>query len=258
MDGVILAFDTATPATVVGLVVPAGAARGGEAVRLEARHDPEPGERPQHVQRLLPLAAQLLEEAGLRFADATRIAVGTGPGTFTGLRIGVATARALAQANDADLVGISTLDALASAARKGSDPLSRGGSKGSDPVSRGGSKGSDPLSRGDSDPLAVLDARRGEAFVGGAVPAAAVTPSVLAKLARPGLLAVGDGAVRFREVLETSGAEVPADGSPLHRVSALTVAELAVGAPPGGRDVTPEYLRLPDAEIALRERRAEQ
>ncbi|HEV2061978.1 MAG TPA: hypothetical protein VGR12_03920, partial [Solirubrobacteraceae bacterium] len=106
--------------------------------------------------------------------------------------------------------------------------------------------------------LAVLDARRGEAFVGGAVPPAAVTPELLARVAKPAMLAVGDGAVRFREVLETSGAEVPADGSPLHRVSALTVADLAVGAPPTGRDVTPEYLRLPDAEIALRERRTEQ
>jgi tRNA threonylcarbamoyladenosine biosynthesis protein TsaB len=221
MGGVILAFDTATPATVVAVVA--------DAVRSEARHDPEPGERPQHVQQLLPMAARLLEEAGLRFADVDRIAVGTGPGTFTGLRIGVATARALAQASGAELVGVSTLDALAAgAAAEGREVL------------------------------AVLDARRGEAFVGGAVPPAAVTPQVLGKAARPGLLAVGDGAVRFREVLETSGAEVPADGSPLHRVSALHVADLAAGAPPTGRDVTPEYLRLPDAEIALRERRAEQ
>ena len=216
----ILAFDTATPATVVAV--------GGEGIRAEARHDPEPGERPGHVQRLLPLAAELLEGASLRFADVSRIAVGTGPGTFTGLRIGVATARALAQASGAELVGIPTLDALAAAAQ------------------------------GPREVLAVLDARRGEAFVGGAVPPAAVTPALLGKVARPGWLAVGDGAVRFREVLETSGAEVPADGSPLHRVSALTVADLAAGAPPSGRDVTPEYLRLPDAEIALRERRGEQ
>jgi tRNA threonylcarbamoyladenosine biosynthesis protein TsaB len=220
MAGVILAFDTATPATTVALVA--------EGLRAEARHDPEPGERPQHVQRLLPLAAQLLDDAGLAFAQVTRIAVGTGPGTFTGLRIGVATARALAQASGAELVGVSTLEALAAAGRKGPVPV-----------------------------LAVLDARRGEAFVGGAVPPAAVTPAVLAQVARPGMLAVGDGAVRFREVLETSGAEVPADGSPLHHVSALHVADLAAGAPPTGRDVTPEYLRLPDAEIALRERRAE-
>ena len=67
---------------------------------------------------------------------------------------------------------------------------------------------------------------------------------------------MGDGAVRFREVLEPSGAEVPADGSGLHSVSALSVARLAAAAPPGaGEDVVPDYLRLPDAEIALRQRR---
>ncbi|HEX2086583.1 MAG TPA: hypothetical protein VHF89_12945, partial [Solirubrobacteraceae bacterium] len=140
-----------------------------------------------------------------------------------------ATARAIAQGTGAELVGVSTLRALAEGAK--------GGGAAERPV------------------LAVLDARRGEAFVGGAVPPAAVTPAVLARIARPGMLAVGDGAVRFRDVLETSGASVPADGSPLHRVSALSVADLAAGAPPAGREgVVPEYLRLPDAEIALRER----
>ncbi len=216
----LLAFDTATPATVVALVA-------GDA-RAELRHDPEPGERPGHAAQLLALAARLLDAAGLRFADLERIAVGTGPGTFTGLRIGVATARALAQGTEAELVGVSTLAALATAAPH------------------------------DGGTLAVLDARRGEAFVGGAVPPAAVTPEILAKTVRPGMLAVGDGAVRFRAVLEPCGATVPADGSPLHRVSALSVADLAANAPPAGREgVTPEYLRLPDAEIALRERRSE-
>ncbi|MDQ3740743.1 MAG: hypothetical protein M3389_07340, partial [Actinomycetota bacterium] len=110
---------------------------------------------------------------------------------------------------------------------------------------------------------AVLDARRGEAFVGAwhgeeeLLAPAAVTPELLGKVVQGGWLAVGDGAVRFREVLEPSGATVPADGSPLHRVSALSVATLAGGAPPTGRDVVPEYLRLPDAEIALRQRRPE-
>ena len=236
----LLAFDTATPATVVAVVSGAG--------RFEARHDPEPGERPQHAAQLLALATRLLDEASLRFADLDRIAVGTGPGTFTGLRIGVATARALAQGTGAELVGVSTLRALAAAADA------------------------------QRTVLAVLDARRGEAFVGGwrageqVVPPAAVTPALLGRIASGGAdgpapaargagaapwLAVGDGAVRFREVLEPSGVTVPADGSPLHRVSALTIADLAAGAPPPGRDVVPEYLRLPDAEIALRERRAE-
>lgn len=247
----LLAFDTATPATAVALVT------GGS--RAELRHEPAPGERPGHAAQLLPLATRLLDDAGLRFADLDRIAVGRGPGTFTGLRIGVATARALAQATGADLVGVSTLRALATTAMKASDPLSRGDA---DSLRAARREGSDP-----SAVLAVLDARRGEAFVGGwrggeeLVAPAAVTPALLARLAEaaaPPLLAVGDGAVRFRAVLEPCGATVPADGSPLHRVSALGVADLAAKAPPAGREgVTPEYLRLPDAEIALRERRPE-
>jgi tRNA threonylcarbamoyladenosine biosynthesis protein TsaB len=210
----LLAFDTATPHTVVAL--------DGR----ELRHVPQPGERPGHASQLLPLAARLLEEAGLAFADLDRVAVGIGPGTFTGLRIGVSTARALAQGAGAELVGISTLRALA-------------------------------LAAGDGPVLAVLDARRGEAFVAGyeggeqVLAPAAMTPEALAGAGRPGTLAVGDGAVRFRDVLEPTGAEVPADGSPLHQVSAVCLAQLAAAADPA-QGVVPEYLRLPDAELALR------
>ena len=219
---VVLAFDTATPATAVALLA------GDE--RLEERHLPGPGERPGHTSRLLPLARGLLERAGLGFADVDRVAVGTGPGTFTGLRIGVATARALAQAASAELVGVSTLRTLAAGA-------------------------------GDAAVLAVLDARRGEAFAARyeagreVVAPAAVTPEVLAGLAHRGLLTVGDGAIRFRDVLEPRGAQVPDDGSGLHQVSALLLAELARGLAAADREgVVPEYLRLPDAELALRTR----
>jgi tRNA threonylcarbamoyladenosine biosynthesis protein TsaB len=68
-------------------------------------------------------------------------------------------------------------------------------------------------------------------------------------------MAVGDGAVAFRGVLEPAGAAIPADGSPLHRVSALALARLGAAAPAARvEDVVPEYLRLPDAEIALRDK----
>ena len=217
----VLAFDTATPSTAVAL--------DGR----ELRHDPGPGERPGHAMQLLPLATQLLEQAGLTFEDLDRIAVGVGPGTFTGLRIGVATARALAQGTGAELVGVSTLRTLAAnaAGRR---------------------------------VLAVLDARRGEAFVaeyeGEAElrAPAAVTPQALAEMALPGVLTVGDGAVRFREVLEPAGAEIPADGSPLHQVSALALVRLATAHAVTGESVTPEYLRLPDAELALRRKQEQQ
>jgi tRNA threonylcarbamoyladenosine biosynthesis protein TsaB len=217
----VLAFDTATAATVVALAIGDGAAP------RELRHDPAPGERPGHVSQLLALASRLLDEAGLAFSDLDRIGVGVGPGTFTGLRIGVATARALAQGAQAEIVGVSTLEALARNVPRG-------------PV------------------LAVLDARRGEAFVAvyedgeqRAAPAA-VTPQGLADLAQSGHIAVGDGAVRFRAVLEPTGAEVPADGSPLHLVRGLHLVELAVAGPPAGAGVVPEYVRLPDAELAFR------
>ncbi len=248
----LLAFDTATPATAVAVLA-------GDGV-FEARHEPAEGERPGHAQQLLPLAAQALDAAGLGFTDLDRIAVGTGPGTFTGLRIGVATARALAQGTGAELVGVSTLRAQAAAAEGAASGPSAGAAP-SGPSAEGAAAADGSSSGGAV--AAILDARRGEAFVaawrGGErlVPPAAVTPALLSKTVQPGWLAVGDGAVRFREVLEPSGVTVPADGSPLHRVSALSVADLAAGAPPTGRDVVPEYLRLPDAEIALRERRAE-
>ena len=219
----LLAFDTATPSTVVALRTADGEA--------ELRHDPAPGERPGHAAQLLPLATRLLDEAGLAFADLDRIAVGVGPGTFTGLRIGVATARALAQAAGAALTGVSTLHALAAGAGR------------------------------DGPVLAVLDARRGEAFAavfaGREVVAEprALAPGRLPELVHEGLLAVGDGAVRFRDVLEPPGARVPGDGSPLHRVSALALAGLAGTASGSGiEDVVPAYLRLPDAEIAFLKR----
>jgi tRNA threonylcarbamoyl adenosine modification protein YeaZ len=80
---------------------------------LEARDDPPPGDRPRHTTRLLPLVEELLGRAGMSFDDLDRVAVGIGPGTFTGLRIGIATARALAQARALPLVGVSTLHSLA-------------------------------------------------------------------------------------------------------------------------------------------------
>jgi tRNA threonylcarbamoyladenosine biosynthesis protein TsaB len=235
----ILAFDTATPATTVALAL-------GDGRVLARRHEPDPGERPGHATQLLPLALELLEEAGIEWSELDRLAVGIGPGTFTGLRIGVATARALAQAHELPLVGVSTLRALAAGATVAGRPV-----------------------------LAVLDARRGEAFAAawaaGAAddPAsdpllapAALSPDRLAEAAttlKPDPLAVGDGALRFRAQLEAAGAVVPADGSPEHRVDAAVHCRLAAGIEPTGADaVLPAYLRLPDAELARRERTAEQ
>jgi tRNA threonylcarbamoyladenosine biosynthesis protein TsaB len=227
---VVLGFDTATPATAVALL------RDG-AEPLERRHDPAPGERPQHAARLLPLAREVLAAAGLDWREVERIGVGVGPGTFTGRRIGVATARALAQASGAELAAVSTLHALAHGAR---------------------------AEAGDRSVLAILDARRGEAFAAAwrgteaLLEARALAPEDLAGLADPARgpwLAVGDGALAFRQHLESAAVEVPAEGSALHRVSAQAVCELALTASPVDRDaLIPDYVRLPDAELMRRTR----
>jgi tRNA threonylcarbamoyladenosine biosynthesis protein TsaB len=232
--GWILGFDTATRATAVALQH-----AGGEL--LEARDDPPRGERPRHGSRLLPLCAELLDRAGIGYRDLERLAVGVGPGTFTGLRIGVATARALSQASGTPLVGVSTLQSLALNALGNAAPTNFGSV------------------------AAVLDARRGEAFAalwrrdqleGGeplVAPGAFTPQSLLERLAAAELdvLALGEGAIEFREVLESSGAFVPDDEAELHRVTAAGHCRIARQAPAAHpSQITPQYLRLPDAEIA--------
>jgi tRNA threonylcarbamoyladenosine biosynthesis protein TsaB len=236
---IILAFDTATPATAVAL-------SGLGDVVFSARHDPPPGERPGHATRLLPMVARVMERAAIGWDGVDRIAVGVGPGTFTGLRIGIATARALARARGLPLVPVSTLQSLALARPRPAAMAPRA----LDTV------------------LAVLDARRREVFAAswridevGEFDQAlllprALAPGALADLVTPlgpTTLAIGDGAIAFREVLERSGSFIPEDDSPLHRVTATNHCRLAERLDGGVPDeVRPEYLRAPDAEIAQR------
>jgi tRNA threonylcarbamoyladenosine biosynthesis protein TsaB len=178
------------------------------------------GEHERHAQTLLPLLEQALADAGGTWEDVERICVGTGPGGFTGLRLGIATARALAQARDVPLVGVSSLEALALGAES-------------------------------PDVLAVIDARRGEVFAARYRDGVCVMePAALAPSALPAApLAVGDGAVRFREELERAGVAVPADGSRAHRVSALMICRLGRAREPVDRDaLLPDYRREPDAK----------
>jgi tRNA threonylcarbamoyladenosine biosynthesis protein TsaB len=259
----ILAFDTATRATAVALWAP-----DREEPAFEARDDPPRDARPRHSTRLMPLIVDVLGRAGAGWQQVERIAVGVGPGTFTGLRIGIATARALARARQLPLVGISTLESVALGGRLAlrcvEPPLGAAPSD-IDPAEIGCSETHRPASV-----LAVLDARRGEVFAacwpatgalagpapGPLLPPRALSPRELAEMIAPrgcAVLAIGDGAVEFRQVLEHSGAVVPEDGSRLHRVSAVNHCRLAIGRPAGGPDeVGPEYLRVPDAEIARR------
>jgi tRNA threonylcarbamoyladenosine biosynthesis protein TsaB len=163
------------------------------------------------------------------------IAVGVGPGSFTGLRIGVATARALSQSLGLEVASVGSLAAIA--------------------------RGIGELPGAHDNPrVAVLDARRGQAFA--AVHSAAgeelaaplvAGPEALAELVQ-GLdgtpLAAGDGALRFRRELEAAGADVPDDDDAVHRMAARHVCALALDGPAGpAQAVKPIYLRPPDAEL---------
>ncbi len=256
---IVLGLDTSTRATVVGLLLADG-------TLLQARDDPEGQERPGHATRLLPLADSLLVEAGLAWGDVERIAVGVGPGTFTGLRIGVATARGLAQSLGVELVGVSSLRALAHAAVRGAaGEVGVGdGIPASEPagVSVAGGEG---VSRSSAGLLAVIDARRGEVFAAvyqgdtELIAPAPLAPSDLSELReRADMLAgaliwiaFGDGAVRYRSELELAGVDVPDDDSPLHRVDGRAICELGLEGDPSDAQVLPDYRRRPDAEIAL-------
>ena len=192
----ILAFDTATPVADVALV------RDGEIL----------GERSSRATRVLADADALLAAAGLTPSDLDALAVGIGPGSFTGIRIGLAAARGLALALDLEAAGVSTLDALAAA-----------------------SPGAVP----------VIDARRGEVFCLSPTGPVVLPPTEL-EIA-PGMTFVGDGAVRYREILEARGAAIPPDDDPRHHPRARFVAALARDLEPADA-LAPLYLRVPDAE----------
>ncbi len=195
----ILAFDTATDVATSALVW------DGEVL----------GELRSRAVTLLEDVDALLRRGGLRDSQLEGIAVGTGPGSFTGLRIGLATARALSFALDAPVAGVSTLDALAA-----------------------GAPGATP----------VIDARRREVFTLVDGDPRVLPPAELDLVA--GSVCVGDGAVRYRDVLSAAGASVPPDESDAHVPLARFHALLARDFGPA-EQVEPVYLRVPDADRTL-------
>jgi tRNA threonylcarbamoyladenosine biosynthesis protein TsaB len=192
----VLAFDTATDRATSALV------DDGEVL----------GERVSRASTLLEDVDALLRQAGSHPGDIDALALGIGPGSFTGIRIGLAAARGLALALDIPAAGVSTLDALAA-----------------------GAPGATP----------VIDAKRREVFVAGP---RAIAPAELDL--EPGTVCVGDGAIRYRDLLEAAGAEVPADDDERHVPRARFHALLARDFGPV-EQVGPLYVRLPDAvEVA--------
>lgn len=247
MTGWTLALDTATAATVAAAVAPDApdGTPGARAARFEA---PGPGAdrtrpaRPDHTRRLLALAEDALAETGGGWSSVTRIVVGLGPGTFTGIRVGVATARAAALASGADVVGVPSSAALAAAAR----------------------------ATGVEGPILVAqDARRREYFLTlvaagdvaeqatGLEPwtcAQEALPATVAALDPRPVVAVGDGAVAWRDELEALGVRVP-DEPAAHRIDGRALVAAAARTSAGAIDaVRPVYVRAPDA-IPTAERR---
>jgi len=193
-----LAFDTATNVATSALL------EDGDLL----------GERAGTPKRLLEDVDELLTSADAEPGELERIVVGIGPGSFTSLRMGLAASRTLAFALDAQVAGVSTLEALAAGA---------------------------PAA------LPVIDARRREVFTLIDGEPVATPPAELGTGLLQGRTCVGDGAVRYRDVLEAAGARVPPDDSELHIPRASVHARLAREFGPAEL-VEPIYVRVPDAD----------
>jgi tRNA threonylcarbamoyladenosine biosynthesis protein TsaB len=187
---------------------------------------------PRHSTALLAEVERAAAAAG-GWEAVERIAVGLGPGSFVGIRIGIATARGLVASTGLPLSGVCTLDALG---RAMADPAGPERSR-----------------------LAVLDARRGEAFAALYLsagerlwePLVASPQELVERIAALPVppLAAGSGAVRFRDELASCGAEVPGDADPVHRIAARHLCAIAAASVDGdGAQLEPIYLRPPDAE----------
>lgn len=215
----VLGFDTSTAATSAAVL-----RDDGDWFEI-APPDSRLNEPPAHARELMPGIGRVMEQAGLGYGDLDAIAVGVGPGTFTGLRIGVATARALAHSTGLPLHPVSSLAALAERI----DAQLR---------------------------LPLIDAKRGELFAALYRDGVelwepfAATPVELVERVRkeaPTSVAAGDGSLRFLQQLEAGGIHVGPAGA--HSVRGLDICRLASSVPACPPDaVLPRYLREPDAK----------
>ncbi len=248
----LLAIESATDMVGVGLITTDGAA--AERVHVGGR---------AHAELLVPAIEEVCAVSGCTVGDIERIAVDVGPGLFTGLRVGVATAKALAQALGVGVLGASSLDVLAAAA-----------------VDRYG------RTAARTGPIAsVVDARRGEVFAAAyrfdrvadqavvpdpetvrddrpepMAPEALVDWLVALAADAGGVTVVGDGAARYRHLLSVHG---PLDlrwadelsAPPPLALARLALARLSDGAPTvAAADLVPDYRRPADARINWEQR----
>lgn len=214
----VLAIDTATAATAVAVVRFGG---GRPQVLAQRRHvDPR-----AHGEQLAPLTRQVLVAAGCEPRDLAAVVAGDGPGPFTGLRVGLATAAAMAQALGVPAYGVCSLDGIGAATAAAGGPV-----------------------------LVATDARRreiywalyerGKRLTDPAVDRPAEVVAVLA--ARGVRLGYGEGARRYREVLGVPVAEHPTHPDPA-LLATVAYDRLAARAP--GEALTPRYLRRADAAV---------
>lgn len=224
---VILALDTATPVGSVALCA-------AEGIVVSRYFDVGL----QHSQRLFSEVEAALEAADMDVGEVRAVAVAIGPGSFTGLRIGLSAAKGLCLAAGKDIVTVSTLEALAARL-----PFARL------PV------------------CTVLDARKREVYAAlydtatgvpvELAPPRAIAPAQLAReRANAATIFTGDGATVYRDLLAVNSAT---QFAPLHcaRPDAGTVGWLALSKLEKGQtadldSVEPEYLRSPDARPLAR------
>ncbi len=213
----LLALDTATEACSVALWVDGAVAMAQR--RLMVRG---------HAEALMPMVAAVMAESGLAYGDIDAFAVTRGPGTFTGLRIGLAAARGLALAAERPLIGLTTLEVLAASV---------------------------PVARRGQSLMAAIDARRDEIY--GQVFATDLTPlgepaarsadALAAEPWVPPLQVVGTAARRMADLLGDGVTALPGDGCPDAAVAVALAATRSL--PAVGVPVAPLYLRPPDARL---------
>lgn len=211
----LLAFDTATPAVTVALHD--GSAVVAQRAAVDAR---------RHGELLAAAIAGVLAEGGATRADLTAIAVGTGPGPYTGLRVGLMTARVLASALNIPLYGVCTLDVIAREAAAGA---------------------------AGREFIVATDARRKEVYWARYSPAGdrVCEPAVSAPGELPGDCPVaGEGPVRYPEL---TAEPIPPTYPAAAQLAEIAAERIAAGAPAGPAE--PLYLRRPDARVPGRPKR---
>lgn len=206
MSRAILAVDTATPAVTAGLVDSAGATVLAERVTVDAR---------AHAERITPNVLAALDEAGLSMPDLDAVVVGCGPGPFTGLRVGMATAAAYGHALGIPVYGVCSLDAMGVLARRVSN----------------------------DEVLVVTDARRREVYW------ARYRDGV--RVAGPAVCAPGDVDVDAAQAVAGSPAHAALFDLPVLDIAYPTAAGLVAAVDDWDTDpapLVPLYLRRPDAQ----------